>query len=348
MSKTIKSCFNEKLTFEKMLEAHERAKKHKSNKREVILFEMDLENNIVSLINSIKNKTYKTGKYHTFVIYEPKERIIKALPYRDRIVHQWYVEEFIKPYFLKRFINDTYACIENKGTHRAVLKTQKYMRIMKRKFNNYYILKCDIKKYFYSIDKDILINILKKYIKDSKLLDFTKILLTDEEVLGIPIGNYTSQFFANIYLNELDQYIKHDLKIKYYLRYMDDFVILCDNVEMAKDMKEKIRCFVETKLHLKLNQKTNYYPNSMGINFCGFRIYETHILLRNRSKKKIKKNIKIWNNQYHLKKLDILKVRAQFNSWIAHSKHANSYNLRKDVFNKIAFKEELLKLKIKI
>lgn len=126
-----------------MLEAHQRAKNHKTTKQEVIRFEMDLENNISDIIKSIKNKTYRTGKYRIFTVYEPKERVIKALPYKDRIVHQWYVEEFIKPYFLKRFIKDSYACIENKGTHKAVLQIQKYMRTMKRNYGSYFILKCD-------------------------------------------------------------------------------------------------------------------------------------------------------------------------------------------------------------
>lgn len=348
MSKTIKREFDKKLTFEKMLQAHERAKKHKTTKGEVIRFEIDLENNITTLINNIKNETYKTGKYHVFTVYEPKERIIKALPYRDRIVHQWYVEEFIKPYFLKRFIIDTYACIENRGTHNAVLKTQKYMRIMKRKYNNYYILKCDVRKYFYTIDKQILFDILKKYISDKKLLNFTQVLLDDEEKLGIPIGNYTSQFFANIYLNELDQYIKKDLKIKYYIRYMDDFIIMCQTKEEAKVLKEKINNFIIKNLNLKLNQKTNYYPNKMGVNFCGYRIYETHILLRERCKKKINKNIKKWNKLYQQDDFDILKVRSQFNSWLAHSKHADSYKFRNKVLNKLEFKKELLDLGVEI
>ena len=122
MSKSIKNCFDEKLTFIKLLEAHKRAKKGKSNKYEVLLFESNLEINIMNLYYDLKYNNYKLGKYKTFTIYEPKERIIKALPYRDRIVQQWYVEEFIKPFFIKRFIDDSYACIDNKGTHKAVKK----------------------------------------------------------------------------------------------------------------------------------------------------------------------------------------------------------------------------------
>ena len=145
---------------------------------------MDLETNIVKILEDIKKNRYKFGRYREFIIKEPKERLIKALPYRDRIVHQWYVEEFIKPFFCPRFIKDTYACIDNRGTHKAIDVVSKYMKRMKNKYGKYYILKCDIKKYFYSIDKTILIEILNKKIKDKKLLDFTKLILNDDSDKG--------------------------------------------------------------------------------------------------------------------------------------------------------------------
>ena len=153
MPKTINNVFIKKLTFEKMIEAHYRAVKGKRNKKEIINYEIDLETNITNLIENIKNNTYKQGKYREFVVYEPKERLIKSLPYQDRIVHQWYVEEFIKDYYYKRFIKDTYACIKNRGTHKAVENVQRYMRKKKRNNKDYYVLKCDIKKYFYNIKK---------------------------------------------------------------------------------------------------------------------------------------------------------------------------------------------------
>ena len=175
------------------------------------------EEDNLKLLKSFKEGTFTTSKYKTFKIYEPKERIIMALPYRDRIVHQWYVEEFIKPIFVPRLIKDTYACIDSRGAHACYKQTQKYMRRMKNKYGSYYILKGDIKKYFYSINKDILFHILIKTIKDEHLIDLTKKLIYDDgNDKGIPIGNYTSQYFANIYLGELDNYIKKELHIKYY------------------------------------------------------------------------------------------------------------------------------------
>ncbi len=199
MSKTIKNSFDTKLTYISLYHAHLRASAGKRSRSDIVLFEMDLETNLMNLYRNIKNGQYHREKYHTFIVHEPKERIVQSLPYIDRVVHQWYVGEFIIPYFIPRFIQDTYACISQRGTHKAVDKIQKYMRIMKRRQRHYYILKCDIKKYFYSIDQDILYQVMKKHISDKKLLEFTKKLIYDNgESTGIPIGNYTSQYFANL------------------------------------------------------------------------------------------------------------------------------------------------------
>lgn len=181
MPKTIRNCFYQKLSFSKLMSAYKRARKNKVYKDEVIKFEFNLENNITNLENNIRNKKYRLGQYFSFKIYEPKERIICALPFIDRIVHQWYVEEFIKPYIVPKFISTSFACLKDKGTHKAVCQVQKYMRIYQRTQNNFWILKCDISKFFYSIDPAILFKIMKKYIKDKDLLDFTKIIIFDRK-----------------------------------------------------------------------------------------------------------------------------------------------------------------------
>lgn len=341
MSKTIKNTFYKKLTFEKLYLAHLRARKHKVYKNEVILFEMDLEKNLNILFKDIYNKTYSVGKYKEFKIYEPKERIIQALPYRDRIVHQWYVEEFIKPYILPRFINTSFACLENKGTHGAIEQIQKYMRIFKRNYGDFWILKCDISKYFYSINRNVLFDILFRYISDKRLLEFTHLLVFDghskESEVGIPIGNYTSQFFANIYLNELDCYAKHVLKCKYYVRYMDDFIILLKTKQECKEAKALIEDFISSKLKLKLNAKSRYYPYQMGVNFCGYRTFITHRLLRKSSKTKIKNNVKKWNKKWHSGNLNITQTLQSLNSWLGHSSHADSYKLQTKILNSCDF-----------
>ena len=341
MPKKIKNCFYKNLTFQKLMAAHKRARKHKVYKKEIIEFEFNLENNIINLMNNIQNKKYHLGNYHEFIIYEPKKRIIKSLPYIDRIVHQWYVEEFIKPYILPKLINSTFACISGRGTHKAVLLVEKYMRIFKRNYGDFWILKCDISKFFYNIDPYILFNILKKYISDKELLNFTQLLIFDGQTslnqVGIPIGNYTSQFFANIYLNELDQFVKRTLNVKYYVRYMDDFILLAKTKDECINLKSNIEIFLKNHLHLTLNNKSGYYPYKMGVNFCGYRIFTTHRLLRLSSKKKIKKNVKKWNYLYSKNKLDIKNTILCLNSWLGHSSHCNSYKLQNKILNNCNF-----------
>ena len=341
MPKKIKNCFYKNLTFEKFMQAHKRARQHKTYKDEVIKYEINLENNITNLVNSIKNKTYHLGKYHSFIVYEPKERIIKALPYVDRIVHQWYVEEFIKPYIVPKFIDTSFACLKDRGTHKAVEQVEQYMREYKRNYGDFWVLKCDIRKFFYSIDTNILFKIMQKYIADKELLKFTKLLIFERRApndnIGIPIGNYTSQFFANIYMNELDQFVKRKLKIKYYTRYMDDFIFLAKTKKDCINIKSQVEEFLDSNLHLSLNNKSRYYPYKMGVNFCGYRIFNTHRLLRLSSKKKIKKNVKHWNHLYKNNKLNIFHTMQSINSWIGHSSHCNSYKLQNKVFNSCDF-----------
>ena len=337
MPKKIRNLFYKNLTFEKHLEAHKRARKHKAYRKDVIKFELNLENNLINLLNSLKNKTYKLGNYYTFRIFEPKERIIQALPYIDRIVHQWYVEEFIKPFVVPKFISTSFACLENKGTHKAALELQKQMRIIHRNIGSFWILKCDISKFFYRINPNILFSLMKKYIEDPDLLQLTHLLIFNGQDVGIPIGNYTSQFFANIYLNELDQYIKRTLKIKYLCRYMDDFVLLLPSKNDCIETKKKIETFLDTKLKLELNAKTKYYPYKMGVDFCGYRIFTTHMLLRNSSKKKIKKNLKNWNKKYNNHSLNLDLTMAQLNSWLGHSSHCNSFKLQQKILNSCDF-----------
>lgn len=339
MPKKIKNCFDKNLTFKKLMEVHLRARKHKTYKNEVIKFEINLENNITNLLHNIQNNTYKVGKYFQFKIYEPKERIINALPYQDRIVHQWYVEEFIKPYIVPKFINTSFACLKNRGTHMAVDSVQNQLRIFKRNYGDFWILKCDIKKFFYSIDSCILFEIMKKYIADKKLLSFTHLLIFDNRTnkIGIPIGNYTSQFFANIYLNELDQFIKNNLHIKYLTRYMDDFIILLKTKEECITAKKNIEIFLKEHLHLELNNKSRFYPYKMGVNFCGYRIFLTHRLLRTNSKKKIKRNVKKWNTAYERNLLDIPNAIQSLNSWLGHSSHCNSFKLQQKILNNCHF-----------
>lgn len=210
-------------------------------------------------------------------------RKIEKSKYIDRIVYRWVVDNFLEPYFVQTFISTSYACLKDKGMHRACLDIQKAMKHCKNIWSEYYILKMDVTKFFQNINKDKLYYILNKKIEDIKLMKLLKkIIYSNEGKCGLAIGNYTSQMFANIYLNEVDQYVKHKLHCKYYFRYMDDSIILVKKKEEAKGILHKIRKFLKDILYLELNQKTQIFKNKQGVNFCGYKINEYRLKIRDR------------------------------------------------------------------
>ena len=223
MPKTIRNKYYKYLTYEKLIEAHKKARKGKGYRKETILFNLKQEEYIMWLLDKLQTKTYKHGGYSVFYVTEPKLRKIEKSRYIDRIVHRWLVDNFLEPAFVPQFVNTSYACLKNKGMHKACLDVQKAMKHCKTIWHKYYILKMDISKYFDNINKEILLNIIKRKIKDKDLLWLiNEILHAQKREKGLEIGNYTSQMFANIYLNEIDKYIKNELKVKWYFRYMDD------------------------------------------------------------------------------------------------------------------------------
>ena len=277
------------------------------------------------IVDALYDETYLPSKYWKFWIYDPKKRLILALPYSDRVIHQWFVEEFIKPYYIPRFITDSYACIPGRGTHVAVDKIQQYMRHMNWiTHGHYYILKMDISKFFNSIDLKMLYQILIRDIVDPKLLRLVHtILFEDGEHEGLPIGNYVSQYFANIYLNELDQYCKHCLKIKHYVRYMDDFVVLAPDRMTARRWFNEIGEFVGQCLNMQLNRKSRYYPGNQGLDFVGYIIHPDYRLLRRRSKRKLANLI----DDYERGLIETDDFIRRVNAWSGHAKHADTYRL---------------------
>lgn len=303
---TIRNVYDNAVSFEKLLKSHKKARRGKREKKEIILFELNLENEILNLEKELKLGRYKPGAYKSFKVYEPKERTIMAATYRDKVVHQWYVENFIEPYIVPQFIETTYAGIKGRGMHKASKDVQKAMKIAKNKWSEYYILKMDVAKYFQNIDKRILWNIIKRKIKDRKLLWLTKVILMSKEgMTGLPLGNYTSQMFANIYLNKLDQYAKHVLKCKNYFRYMDDIVIICENKTIAQNNLKMLSEFAKTNLKLTFNSKTKIFKNIQGVNFCGYKISENRLKIRNQSKYRMKRKLKLYTKQLKSSKITL-------------------------------------------
>jgi len=213
---------------ENIYNAYLKARNGRRYKDEILRFSYNIEKNLQNIVYELKNKNYKHGLYYEFVVNDSKKRVIRAAPFKDRIMHHALCN-IIEPEFEKTFIYDSYACRLGKGLHKAIKRFKQFLRIIKLKnnlkdYNNIYVLKCDIVQYFNSVNKNILFELIKRKIKDENILAIILIILNSYEK-GLPIGNLTSQLFANIYLHELDFYIKNELKCKYYIRYMDDFII---------------------------------------------------------------------------------------------------------------------------
>ena len=246
-----------------------------------------------------------------------------SLPFTDRIIHQWVVEELIKPYYVPRFIAQTYACIPGRGTHAAVRQAQTYLCRSLQVYRTPYIIKLDIAKFFHSIDTPTLFTILQRDIDDPELLKLLQtIIFTGITDSGLPIGNYTSQYFANIYLNELDQYIKRTLHIKLYVRYMDDFLCFVGSKSEAKQIYRAIEQFLHDELRLQLNPKSRYFPAHHSLDFCGYKIYPRYMLLRDRSKRRLCQIIDDF--EQNLDSEERFEIRV--NAWLGHALHASSYH----------------------
>ncbi len=333
MPKTIRNQYDKKLTYENLIKAHLESRKGKNIRKEIILFNLKQEEYIMWLYEKLKTGTYKHSGYTTFYVTEPKVRMIEKSAYIDRIVHRWYVDNFMKEYFVKSFISTSYACLENKGMHKACIDVQNTMKHCKRIWNNYYIIKMDVAKYFQNIDKTILYNILHKKIKDTKLLWLTKeILYSNGKEKGLPIGNYTSQCFANIYLNELDQYAKNKMKLKYYYRYMDDIVVMVKSKKEAIQKLQLIREFLEKNLKLELNSKTQIFKSAQGVNFCGYKINEYRLKIRTKGKKKLKEKIKKLKYQIKTNQLSTKEAYKYLAGHLGYIDIANVKNLKEKLF----------------
>lgn len=335
MPKTVRNKFYENLTYEKLLEAHIKSRKGKGYRKEIILFNLKQEEYIMYLLEKLKNKTYKHGGYTTFYISEPKVRKIEKSRYIDRIVHRWVVDNFLEPYFVPQFIYSSFACLKNKGMHKSAKYVQEKMQHCKRIWGEYYILKMDIAKYFDNINKNILLDIIKIKIKDENILWLIKeILFSQKREKGLDIENYTSQMFANIYLNEVDQYVKHKLKIKYYCRYLDDSVLMVKTKKEAKEALKKIQIFLKEKLELELNKKTQIFKNKQGVNFCGYKINEYRMKIRDKGKRKLKKKIKKLKYEIKIGKITSKEAHKYLAGHLGYIKIADVKNLTDKLFYK--------------
>ena len=343
--KTYNNLYKEIYLIENLILAFRKARLGKSKKDYVINFESNLNKNLRLLQDELKNKNYKPHRLKKFIVRDPKTRTIHASIFRDRIVHHAIIN-ILKPIYEKRFIYDSFAGRKFKGTHEAIKRFEYFLRKassngrkVRKPFNNNsirgFVLKADIKHYFATMNHEILIEILRKNIKDEDFIDLIKIVLDNFDTKikgqGVPLGNYTSQFFSNIYLNRLDYFVKHRLKAKYYIRYVDDFVILHKNRKVLEEYLIKIKKYLKN-LRLELHpDKSEIYPLRNGITFLGYRIFYNYKLLRKRNinhfLNKLRENIRLYQEGLISRE----KLEGFLQGWFGYSKFANTFKLMQKI-----------------
>lgn len=319
--KTYKNLYQKLCSKENIALAFKKARKRKSNKPYVIEFENSLSENLGSLRLELLNETYKPLPLKTFIVRDPKTRKIRKSYFRDRIVHHA-ICNILEPILEKTFIYDSFANRIGKGTLKAIIRFDKFKRkVSKNNTRKCYVFKADIKHYFDEVNHNTLINILSRKIKDERLISLiTKVLKNHSDEVGMPLGNMTSQFFANVYLNDLDQFIKNNLKAKYYVRYVDDFVILHNDKNTLERFRKSIDVFLKEKLQIELHQtKSKVLLLKQGISFLGFRNFPHHRLLRKLNIRTILKKIK---------EKDYDSMCESLEGWQAYANQANTYKLR--------------------
>ncbi len=335
---TFKNLFENIISFENLLTAAYKAAAGKREKNYVMSFFLRLEENLYRLQDELASGSYRTGDYRTFQIYEPKARMISAAPFRDRVVHHALMN-IIAPLLERSFIFDSYANRIGKGTHKAISRYREFFKM------NEFVLKCDIKRYFPSIDHIILKTLIRKRIACKETLQLIDIIIDgsnpQEQVCyyfpgdtlftplerrkGLPLGNLTSQLFANYYLNPLDHFIKETLTCKGYLRYVDDFALFSDSKKQLWDWKSEISLFLES-FRLKLHPTAcHIFPAEQGGRFLGQLVYCTHQRLASDNVRKFKKRLRRWE------KHPPQNLQQRLASWLGHAGQADTYLLLKSL-----------------
>jgi len=347
--KTYKHLFEKLYSWDNLESAYWKARKHKSNNPAIREFENHWQLHLATLHRELKTRMYKPRPLKTFILRDPKTRTICVSDFRDRVVHHALIN-IIQPIFESRFIHDSYASRNGKGTFAALKRFTYFLRKVTKNGKCIpestnanvvcgFAFKADIKHYFDTVDHSILLEILGKRIKDTGVLWLAKVILnnynSESPDKGMPLGNWTSQFFANIYLNELDQFVKHVLKAKYYIRYVDDFVILHYSKSTLQECEKQIKEFLQTlKLELHPN-KCQIVPLCRGVSLLGFRTFYHYKLVRQRNIRKIWNKFREMVDAYEVQKVEVSEILNTLQGWQAYAKQGNTYHLRERIQTKI-------------
>lgn len=336
--------------FQNLFKAHTVARLGKRDNKEVILFEMNLGQNLTELSQSLRDKTYEMSGYYNFMVYDPKERKIHALHYRDRVVQHCLCDEVLSPLLDRKLIYDNAACRLGKGTHFAIGRASEFLHDYYNKYGtDGYFLKCDIRKFFENIDHEILKEKMSRVIKDKDVMQLLIMIIDSFEKnpgKGLPLGNQTSQWFALYYLDGMDRLIKEKFKIKYYSRYMDDMVIIHQDKEYLKQCLTELRRFAGEELHLEFNEKTQIFPIKNGVDYLGFHIYlsDTGKVIRKvkqQTKYKYKRKLKQMQYAFANNQMELDEIHQVLTSYSAHLSYGHTYKLRKRLLSNFVLKKNL-------
>ncbi len=321
--------YNDIISLDNLLEAWKEFVKGKRNKKDVQEFQYQLSDNIISLHEKLRGRTYLHSGYYAFNISDPKPRNIHKATVQDRLLHHALCRK-LYPIFDIHYINDSYSCRKIKGTHRALKHFISFVnKASKNNIKTLWILKCDVRKFFASVDHAILGQILQKYIQDKEVIKLLEEVIRSFQSTrsdkGLPLGNLTSQLFANIYLNEFDQFVKHVLKQKYYIRYADDFVIMSQNREELLKILPEISNYLEKNLKLLLHPDKVFIKTvASGVDFLGWVHFLHHRVLRTTTKKRMFTRLESVNYDNNVS-----------SSYLGLLKHGNANKLRKIILSQI-------------
>lgn len=329
-------------TFENLELAYRKAARGKRYRPDALRFHANLEENLIQLQNELIWQMYEPRPYRTFIIHEPKQRIIYAAAFRDRVVHHA-IMNVLEPIWEGLFIANSYACRKGMGTHEGVAKLDRMLQSALAANKEVYCFKADVAKFFPNINHHILMAIIRRKIKCKKTLALLeKIVFANGDINNpqsrdLPIGNLISQWSANLYLNELDLFAKHQLKAQHYIRYMDDFIILHHDKRQLLAWQREIVTFLHDRLALSLNNKTSIFPASQGIDFLGYRTWAHKRLLRKSSAKRMVRRLKKLQWLFGQGKASLARVTDSVRSWVAHCDYCDSWKVRQRILGGVCF-----------
>jgi len=337
--KTYSNLWPQITSYEALYLAYRRARRGKRESAAVARFSYDLEGQLGTLQRQLLNETYQPSSYYAFDINDPKPRRIYAAAFRDRIVHHSLIAA-VEPIFDARMIDDTYACRVGGGTHAALDALDRHWRIA-AKDGPVHVLRIDVRRYFFNIDHAILADLICSRLRDGQAVRLVRKIIGslstgDAPGIGIPIGNLTSQLFANVYLGQLDQFAKHTLRIRHYLRYMDDIAILHSDKSQLQAWLASMRNFLRERLHLETNQRTVIFPASNGIPWLGWRVLEPgRRRLTRRMVIRAARRLRQLADDRRAGACTPEQFRQRLMAWIAHAEHGDTWRLRTSLFRSI-------------